>query len=144
MHKFVLAQTRHERQECSQLQLESGKLHAENLRYREALSNASCPTCGQTSSAQLYMDKNQLRMENARLKEELNRITSIASEYVKRPFSNYSTNISHRVRFNSLDMEAGTNEGTAIMGTDMYDAAEYHVAELVMTYVDGIDHRKGM
>ncbi|KAL0406079.1 UNVERIFIED_CONTAM: Homeobox-leucine zipper protein MERISTEM L1 [Sesamum latifolium] len=64
-------QTQHEHQENTQLRTENEKLRAENMRYREALSNASCPTCGgPTPMAETSFHQHQLRMENARLREE--------------------------------------------------------------------------
>lgn len=42
------------------------------MRYREALANASCPQCGgPTVVGEMSFDEHQLRLENARLREEV-------------------------------------------------------------------------
>lgn len=75
----LIIQTQHERQENTQLRTENEKLRAENMRYREALGNASCPNCGgPTAIGEMSFDEHHLRIENARLREEV---------------SNYSTRI---------------------------------------------------
>lgn len=81
MHCFVVflvkelvfcLQTQHERSENSQLRAENEKLRADNMRYREALSNASCPNCGgPTAIGEMSFDEHHLRLENARLREEV-------------------------------------------------------------------------
>lgn len=42
------------------------------MRYKEALSNASCPNCGgPTALGEMSFDEHHLRVENARLREEV-------------------------------------------------------------------------
>lgn len=42
------------------------------MRYREALSNASCPNCGgPTAIGEMSFDEQHLRIENVRLREEV-------------------------------------------------------------------------
>ena len=66
-------QTHHERHENTQLRTENEKLRADNMRYREALSNATCPNCGgPTAIGEMSFDEHHLRLENARLREEVN------------------------------------------------------------------------
>lgn len=65
-------QNQHERHENTQLRTENEKLRADNMRYREALSNASCPNCGgPTAIGEMSFDEHHLRLENARLREEV-------------------------------------------------------------------------
>lgn len=65
-------QTQHERNENSQLRTDNEKLRAENMRYKEALTNASCPNCGGPASlGEMSFDEHHLRIENARLREEV-------------------------------------------------------------------------
>ena len=79
-------QNQHERQENSQLRAENEKLRAENMRYKEALSSASCPNCGGPAAlGEMSFDEHHLRVENARLREEIDRISAIAAKYVGRP-----------------------------------------------------------
>ncbi|KAK8567449.1 hypothetical protein V6N12_006036 [Hibiscus sabdariffa] len=85
-----LPQSQHERQENSQLRAENEKLRAENMRFRDALSTASCPNCGgPTAVGQMSFDEHQLGIENARLREEIDRISTIAAKYVGKPVVNY-------------------------------------------------------
>ncbi|KAK8529120.1 hypothetical protein V6N12_059911 [Hibiscus sabdariffa] len=56
----------------------------------EALSTASCPNCGgPTAVGQMSFDEHQLRLENARLREEIDRISAIAAKYVGKPLGNF-------------------------------------------------------
>lgn len=76
-------QTQHERQENTALRTENEKLRAENMRYKEALANASCPSCGGPAAiGEMSFDEHHLRLENARLRDEIDRISAIAAKYV--------------------------------------------------------------
>lgn len=76
---FVL-QTQHERHENTQLRTENDKLRADNMRFREALSNASCPNCGgPTAIGEMSFDEHHLRLENARLREEVSQFGSCST-----------------------------------------------------------------
>ncbi|KAG2574922.1 hypothetical protein PVAP13_7KG395300 [Panicum virgatum] len=80
----------HERQENSQLRAENEKLRAENMRYKEALSSASCPNCGGPAAlGEMSFDEHHLRIENARLHEEIDRISAIAAKYVGKPMVSF-------------------------------------------------------
>lgn len=89
-NKRTQMKTQHERHENTQLRTENDKLRADNMRYREALSNASCPNCGgPTAIGEMSFDEHHLRLENARLREEIDRISAIAAKYVGKPMVNY-------------------------------------------------------
>ncbi|CAH8251226.1 unnamed protein product [Arabidopsis lyrata] len=89
-NKRTQMKNHHERHENSHLRAENEKLRNDNLRYREALANASCPNCGgPTAIGEMSFDEHQLRLENARLREEIDRISAIAAKYVGKPVSNY-------------------------------------------------------
>ncbi|RLN08863.1 homeobox-leucine zipper protein ROC8-like [Panicum miliaceum] len=77
----------HERQDNCFLRAENDKIRCENIAMREALRNVICPTCGGPPVADDYFDEQKLRMENARLKEELDRVSSLTSKYLGRPFT---------------------------------------------------------
>lgn len=65
-------QSQHERCENTQLRNENEKLRADNVRYKEALANASCPSCGGPAAiGEMSFDEQHLRIENARLREEV-------------------------------------------------------------------------
>lgn len=69
---FLGFQTQQERHENTALRTENDKLRADNMRFREALSNASCPNCGgPTAIGEMSFDEHHLRLENARLREEV-------------------------------------------------------------------------
>ncbi|CAM8981083.1 unnamed protein product [Rhodiola kirilowii] len=74
------------------LRAENDKIRCSNIALREALKNIMCPNCGSLRvSDDPYMDEQQLQLENAHLKEELDRVSSIAAKYIGRPLSQYST-----------------------------------------------------
>lgn len=65
-------QSQHERCENTQLRNENEKLRADNIRYKEALNSASCPNCGGPAAiGEMSFDEQHLRIENARLREEV-------------------------------------------------------------------------
>ena len=62
----------HERLENTALRNENDKLRSDNMKYREALANASCLNCGgPTSVDEMSFDEQHLRVENSRLREEV-------------------------------------------------------------------------
>ena len=87
-----MVQTQQERQENTQLRAENEKLRAENARYKDALTNAACPNCGGPATAvigEMSFDEHHLRIENARLHEEIDRISAIAAKYVGKPMVSF-------------------------------------------------------
>ncbi|KAK1429109.1 hypothetical protein QVD17_11311 [Tagetes erecta] len=76
----------HERADNCALRVENDKIRCENIVIREALKNLVCPTCGGPPIGEdCYFDEQKLRFENAQLKEELDRVSSIAAKYIGRP-----------------------------------------------------------
>ncbi|KAL3615000.1 Homeobox-leucine zipper protein PROTODERMAL FACTOR 2 [Castilleja foliolosa] len=85
-NKRTQMKAQHERSENSQLRSENEKLRAENIRYKDALSSATCPNCGGPAAiGEMSFDEQHLRIENARLREEIDRISGIAAKYVGKP-----------------------------------------------------------
>ncbi len=77
-----------ERMENSVLRSENEKLRSENLLLREALKNPQCPQCGGPAAVgEMSFDEQQLRIENARLKDELDRVSALAAKYLGRPIT---------------------------------------------------------
>ncbi|TYI04421.1 hypothetical protein ES332_A10G016500v1 [Gossypium tomentosum] len=81
-----------ERHENGLLKAENEKLRAENHRYKEALNNASCSTCGGPAAlGEMSFEEQHLRLENARLREEvlekkkIERISGVTAKYVGKP-----------------------------------------------------------
>ncbi|PUZ50027.1 hypothetical protein GQ55_6G026600 [Panicum hallii var. hallii] len=84
-NKRTQMKTQQERQENTQLRAENEKLRAENARYKDALTNAACPNCGGPATAvigEMSFDEHHLRIENMRLRDEIDRISAIAAKYV--------------------------------------------------------------
>ncbi|XP_047308407.1 homeobox-leucine zipper protein PROTODERMAL FACTOR 2-like isoform X2 [Impatiens glandulifera] len=80
-----------ERYENSQLRAENEKLRNDNIRFKETLGNAACPSCGGPAAiGEMSFDEQHLRIENARLREEIDRISGIAAKYVGKPMLTYS------------------------------------------------------
>ncbi|KAJ1431076.1 START-like domain superfamily [Sesbania bispinosa] len=69
------------------LRAENENLKNENYRLQAALRSIICPNCGGPCimGAELGLDEQQLRLENARLREELERVCCITSRYTGRP-----------------------------------------------------------
>lgn len=71
-------QAQQERAENSMLRAENEKLRSENVSMREAIKNAQCPHCGGPATmGEISFDEQQLRLENARMREEV--LFSLAS-----------------------------------------------------------------
>lgn len=65
------------------LRAENESLKTDNFRLQAALRNVVCPTCGHPGAvlADVPYEEQTLRVENARLKDELDRLASIATRY---------------------------------------------------------------
>ncbi|XP_077253968.1 homeobox-leucine zipper protein ROC2-like isoform X2 [Tasmannia lanceolata] len=124
-NKRTQMKTQHERHENSQLRADNEKLRTENMRYKEALGNASCPNCGgPTALGEMSFDEQHLRIENARLREEIDRISGIAAKYVGKPMVPYPLlppSVSSR---SSLELAVGNFGVQPGMGSEMYGAGD--------------------
>ncbi|KAL0909552.1 hypothetical protein M5K25_020432 [Dendrobium thyrsiflorum] len=125
-NKRTQMKTQHDRQENSQLRADNDKLRNENLRYKEALSNASCPNCGGPAAlGEMSFDEHHLRIENARLREEIDRISGIAAKYVGKPMNSYSLLSPTLPSRSPLDLGVGGfGLHSPAMGGEMFSAAE--------------------
>ncbi|KAI4328035.1 hypothetical protein L6164_020431 [Bauhinia variegata] len=74
------------------LRAENENLKTENYRLQAALRNIICPNCGGQAimGAELGLDEQQLRLENARLREELERVCCLTSRFTGRPMQTIS------------------------------------------------------
>ncbi|XP_027340742.1 homeobox-leucine zipper protein HDG2-like isoform X2 [Abrus precatorius] len=124
-NKRTQMKTQHERHENTQLRSENEKLRADNMRFREALSNASCPNCGgPTAIGEMSFDEHHLRLENARLREEIDRISAIAAKYVGKPVVSYPLLSPSSVPPRPLELGIGGFGGQpGIGGGDIYGGA---------------------
>ncbi|KAG9457672.1 hypothetical protein H6P81_002180 [Aristolochia fimbriata] len=97
----------HERADNCALRAENDKIRCENIAIREALKNVICPSCGGPPvNEDSYFDEQKLRMENARLKEELDRVSSMAAKYIGRPISQLPP--IQPISISSLDLTVGS------------------------------------
>ncbi|KAG6477811.1 homeobox-leucine zipper protein ROC3-like isoform X1 [Zingiber officinale] len=68
------------------LRAENDSLKNENFRLQSAIRNVVCPNCGGPAIlGEMSFDEQQLRIENARLKDELDRLSCITSHYTAPP-----------------------------------------------------------
>ncbi|XP_010245213.1 PREDICTED: homeobox-leucine zipper protein ROC3-like isoform X2 [Nelumbo nucifera] len=89
------------------LRAENENLKNENFRLQAALRNVICPNCGGPAIlGEMSFDEQHLRLENARLKEELERITCVASRYSSRPLQALPPAGPH-LMLPSLDLDMG-------------------------------------
>lgn len=71
-----------DRRDNEMLRSENDNLKNENYRLQAVLRSLVCPGCGGSSIlGEVEYDEQQLRLENARLKEEYDRVCAIASRY---------------------------------------------------------------
>ncbi|MED6159058.1 hypothetical protein PIB30_038840 [Stylosanthes scabra] len=102
--------TQIERHENMILKQENEKLRAENSVMREAMANPMCNNCGGTAiPGQISFDEHQIRIENARLKDELNRICALASKFLGRPISSLASPMSFPGSNSGLELGIGRN-----------------------------------
>ncbi|KAL6514289.1 hypothetical protein OROMI_034352 [Orobanche minor] len=93
--------TQLERHENSILKQENDKLRIENITMKEAMRNPICENCGcQAILGEIPIEQHHLMIENARLKDELNRLGILASKFLS------STN---NIPVPKLDLAVGRN-----------------------------------
>lgn len=120
-NKRTQMKAHHERSENTQLRNENEKLRAENIRYKEALGNATCPSCGGPAAiGEMSFDEQHLRIENARLREEIDRISGIAAKYVGKPMLTYPQGTPPR----ALDLGVGNFAPQPSLVSELYGAGE--------------------
>ncbi|KAI3498889.1 hypothetical protein L1887_34675 [Cichorium endivia] len=122
-NKRTQMKAQHERHENTQLRNENEKLRSENIRYKEALANATCPNCGGPAAiGEMSFDEQHLRIENARLREEIDRISGIAAKYVGKPMLSYPNMSPHGPSRSQLDLGVASFSPHNGMVGDMFGA----------------------
>ncbi|XP_062222461.1 homeobox-leucine zipper protein ROC5 [Phragmites australis] len=80
--------TQLERHENALLKQENDKLRAESMTIREAMRSPMCGSCGSPAMlGEVSLEEQHLRIENARLKDELNRVYALATKFLGKPMS---------------------------------------------------------
>ncbi|XP_010510870.1 PREDICTED: homeobox-leucine zipper protein HDG3-like isoform X2 [Camelina sativa] len=108
-------QNKNHQEHCENIGLRSlnKKLSSENQRFREAVFLALCPKCGgQTAIGEMCSEEHQLRIQNARLTDEINELTALAESFTRkmvmspRPFHRPPT----------FEFRAGSSTGRELYG----------------------------
>ncbi|KAF9616912.1 hypothetical protein IFM89_032874 [Coptis chinensis] len=106
--------TQLERHENSILRQENDKLRAENMSIRDAMRNPICNNCGGPAMlGDVSLEEQHLRIENARLKDELDRVCALAGKFLGRPVSSLGNSMPHQMPHqipnSSLELGVGSN-----------------------------------
>ncbi|KAK1326869.1 Homeobox-leucine zipper protein HDG1 [Acorus calamus] len=103
--------TQLERHENSILRHENDKLRAENMSIRDTMSNPICTNCGGPALlGEVSLEEQHLRIENARLKDELDRICALAGRFLGKPVSAHLG--AHHLPMPSSSLELGVGSAT--------------------------------
>ncbi|XP_027363224.1 homeobox-leucine zipper protein ANTHOCYANINLESS 2 isoform X3 [Abrus precatorius] len=114
--------TQLERHENIMLRQENEKLRAENSLMKEAMSNPVCNNCGGPAiPGQISFEEHQIRIENARLKDELNRICALANKFLGKPISSLTSPMALPTSNSGLELGIGRNGigGSSTLGTPL-------------------------
>lgn len=115
------AKTQLERHENALLKQENDKLRAENMTIREAMRSPMCGGCGSPAMlGEVSLEEQHLRIENARLKDELNRVCALATKFLGKPVSLMSPlqlqpHLSMHLPNSSLELAVGGMGGIGSM-----------------------------
>ncbi|KAK4476559.1 hypothetical protein RD792_015715 [Penstemon davidsonii] len=101
--------TQIERHENSILRQENDKLRAENMSIRNAMRNPICTNCGGPAiMGEISLEEQHLRIENARLKDELDRVCTLAGKFLGRPVSSLAAPMVPPMPNSSLELGFGS------------------------------------
>ncbi|KAF8379440.1 hypothetical protein HHK36_028876 [Tetracentron sinense] len=102
--------TQLERHENLILRQENDKLLVENMSIRDATRNPICTNCGSPAMlGEISLEEQHLRIENARLKDELDRVCALTGKFLGRPVSSFSVTIPPTLPSSSLELTVGSN-----------------------------------
>jgi homeobox-leucine zipper protein len=134
----MMEQTQIERHENALLRQENDKLRADNMTIREAMRNPMCTSCGGAAVlGEVSLEEQHLRIENARLKDELDRVCALAGKFLGRPVSSGSP-VSCLQGCSSLELGVGTN-GFGLGGSSLQPIPDLMGAGLPAGIVGGLD-----
>ncbi|KAK4796109.1 hypothetical protein SAY86_028435 [Trapa natans] len=102
--------TQIERHENSILRQENDKLRGENMSLREAMRNPICTNCGGPAIiGEISLEEQHLRIENVRLKDELDRVCALAGKFLGRPIGSLMPPPPPQLPNSSLELGVGGN-----------------------------------
>ncbi|XP_071732658.1 homeobox-leucine zipper protein HDG1-like isoform X2 [Rutidosis leptorrhynchoides] len=102
--------TQLERHENAILKQENDKLRIENIAMKEAIRAPVCNNCGgQAILGDISIDEHNLRIDNARLRDELSRISILANKFLGRPLSSFGGSMPHGMTNSNLELAVGRN-----------------------------------
>ena len=111
-------QTQTERHENGALKVDFDKLRLENIAMREALRNPLCQNCGGAAMVgEVSPNTHQLRIENARLRDELSRVCALAEKLLGKPLSDMVSPILSPASNSNLELSMGRGGLNGIMGS---------------------------
>ena len=103
-------QTQLERHENVILKQENDKLRLENELLKQNMSDPICNSCGgPVVPGPVSYEQRQLRIENARLTDELGRVCALANKFLGRPLTSSANPIPPFCSNSKLDLAVGTN-----------------------------------
>ncbi|MBA0669609.1 hypothetical protein Goklo_029824, partial [Gossypium klotzschianum] len=80
------------------------------MSIRDAMRNPICTNCGGPAIiGDISLEEQHLRIENARLKDELDRVCALAGKFLGRPISTLATSIAPPLPNSSLELGVGSN-----------------------------------
>ncbi|KAK2661489.1 hypothetical protein Ddye_000063 [Dipteronia dyeriana] len=109
--------TQSERHDNVMLRKKNNRIRAENEMLKEAIKNPLCTICGSLvamsggGGGEIDFEMEKLKLENFRLKDEFNRICTLASKFLGRPISSSESPIPFPFPFPSMKPSDG--EGTS-------------------------------
>ncbi|WCJ25143.1 Homeobox-leucine zipper protein ROC8 [Euphorbia peplus] len=88
-NKRTQAKAQTERADNSVLRSENERIQCENIAIREALKNVICPACGGPPFGEEERQRSlqKLQLENAKLKEEHDKVSALLAKYIGKPIS---------------------------------------------------------
>ncbi|KAJ6761327.1 HOMEOBOX-LEUCINE ZIPPER PROTEIN ANTHOCYANINLESS 2-LIKE ISOFORM X1 [Salix purpurea] len=102
--------TQLERHENAILRQENDKLRAENEMLKHNMSDPICNSCGgPVVPVPVPYEQQQLRIENARLKDELSRVCALANKFLGRPLTSSANPVPPFGSNTKLDLAVGRN-----------------------------------
>ncbi|KAI4328738.1 hypothetical protein L6164_021071 [Bauhinia variegata] len=102
--------TQLERHENTLLRQENDKLRVENMSIRDAMRNPVCSNCGGPAIiGEISLEEQHLRIENARLKDEFDRVCALAGKFLGRPITSLANSIAPPLPNSSLELGVGSN-----------------------------------